>query len=1231
MKYILTSVLLFTCAVLYGQNSGYPINVRNTVLGYQTTPEGIFYRGDTTPTFTPEKRYGTFMYVDTVLSKVYMYMNPTIKWKRLHPDSLSYNSATQILTLKGSNDIALVTYIDTTLKGYNTALNPLRVDTTVIATKHDLSTFSSALNGEVVGKLDSNRLSIVDRVVFDETYTAPDSIGKLQWNNTDGTLNLGLKGGSVTLQIGQEEVVRVVNKTNTNLLESEYKAVRVSSAQGQRLAVNFAQANAENTSASTLGIVTENINNNSEGFITVSGKVNNINTTGSLQGETWVDGDVLFLSPTVPGGITKIRPTAPNHTVIIGWVVYAHQNNGSIFVKIDNGYELDELHNVNITSPADKSLLRYDAADGVWKDTLISNIIQASDTTAMLNAYVKGSGTDNQMAYWNGTRSVTGSSSLTWEDNFLKLKYAASSSQLFDMGRISFNDNDFIRVKGVYSTGQTKIFFSKKLSDTETNWLTTDHLGNVLLGMVGKTTNITNTTYIGNTLEGVTTNTALEVIGGNGNNSNVTMSAIADYYNYNHGIILNATNAGAKNSNQLVIHPNGYIGIGRAAPAYTLDINATDAIRLPVGTEMQRPSISDKGVLRFNSTSNTLEHHDGTNWKTNITGGGVNNYIAFFNSANSITSNSSLSQSVTANKSFFKVNYSDTSIVQIKPSNWESNKSAMLIVGELEFGHVWGYNPYINSTYGLDLNLGGSGLFGFNVRKAGVSTLFVNVNDRKVGIKTVSPARELHVEGKVRITDLTTDTPTRIVGANTAGDLNEITIGTGLALTAGVLSSISTLKAENGIAIVNDTIVDPGIIDTMVTNLSNMTGIAYGNNVLVAVRQGNTSSIYYSYKSEMFKFTAVSGISNQPLKSIAFGRNVFVTVGTDNVGYRSTDGVNWDAVTIAPSSGTDYDWKFVKYVGNAFYAISDSTGTKSIATSTDGVTWSIAPITFNAIDIEYYNNLVIVSATNGNVYSTTNFATFNTIVTGTKTVSLQVFKDAIHGLTDLNGVFKLKIPPLSLIQHTGVTGVPRFISSNGTQFYKVMNVGATNSAYIYQLSPTFYWSPIKLLTSGSELLRPIFVDNAFMIANVNGVIAYTGSIHTVNDSRPVEFAVDLKIKDQADFSTTNTFTSGQTDLFLVPGSMDGYCIDEVILKAHDVSGPANSLNFKLFKIEDGESVSAASIQTDVTITGLNSVSLNLNLKIKKGQSWWMHPLETINTDLSNVFCTFIIKSHSCNN
>ena len=258
------------------------------------------------------------------------------------------------------------------------------------------------------------------QVEFDQTPTGTAGVGVMRWNDTDGTLDLGLKGGNVTLQIGQEQVVRVVNKTatNVNLLQANYQAVRVTGAQGQRLKVDLAQATNDFLSAETIGLVTETINNNQEGFITTNGLVRGINTTGSLQGETWVDGDIVYLSATTAGNITNVKPLAPNHLVIIGYVVSAHITQGSIFVKVDVGYELDELHNVYISSVANNQILTYESATQLWKNKNLNQIV-----SERRNA---NNSSNNNINYCGTAPNGSAESSAVW--TIKRLTIAASGS-----------------------------------------------------------------------------------------------------------------------------------------------------------------------------------------------------------------------------------------------------------------------------------------------------------------------------------------------------------------------------------------------------------------------------------------------------------------------------------------------------------------------------------------------------------------------------------------------------------------------------------------------------------------------------------------------------------------------------------------------------------------------------------------------------------------------------------
>lgn len=218
------------------------------------------------------------------------------------------------------------------------------------------------------------------QIELDQSPTGTAGVAVTRWNDSIGLTETTLKGGSVVLKNGVDLVARVVNKVSPNatLTKAAYQVVKISGAQGQRLAVDYAQANNDNNSADTLGIVTETIATNQEGFIMTVGQLEGVNTSGSLQGETWLDGDVLYLSPTVPGAVTKVKPTgATGHIVVIGYVEHAHNLNGKIYVKIMNGWELDELHNVYINQAtlANNDALIYESSTQLWKNKTIATAL----------------------------------------------------------------------------------------------------------------------------------------------------------------------------------------------------------------------------------------------------------------------------------------------------------------------------------------------------------------------------------------------------------------------------------------------------------------------------------------------------------------------------------------------------------------------------------------------------------------------------------------------------------------------------------------------------------------------------------------------------------------------------------------------------------------------------------------------------------------------------------------
>ncbi len=178
------------------------------------------------------------------------------------------------------------------------------------------------------------------RLGFAELGTV--GVGEVEYNDTQGSLIQGLKGGNVTNVIGQQLHQRVNNRTGATLNKGD--VVYLSGSQGNRITVAKAIATSDPTSANTFGIVAESIADNQSGYVITEGLITNLNTSALTQDSA------VYLSGTTAGALTSTKPQAPIHGVYIGVCVRSNAGSGEVFVKIRNGQELDELHDVQITS-----------------------------------------------------------------------------------------------------------------------------------------------------------------------------------------------------------------------------------------------------------------------------------------------------------------------------------------------------------------------------------------------------------------------------------------------------------------------------------------------------------------------------------------------------------------------------------------------------------------------------------------------------------------------------------------------------------------------------------------------------------------------------------------------------------------------------------------------------------------------------------------------------------------
>jgi hypothetical protein len=168
-------------------------------------------------------------------------------------------------------------------------------------------------------------------------------------------------------------VTEVYNNSGATL--SKGTVVYITGGQGNLPTISKALATGDATSAQTYGVVQNDITNMNNGYVVVAGRLSDLDT------QAYANGTQLYLSSTTAGAWTSTKQYAPDHLVYIGIVVRSHPTQGVVEVKIQNGYEMDEIHDVSAQNPNNNDILQYKTATGLWTKTAgtTSNIAEGSN------------------------------------------------------------------------------------------------------------------------------------------------------------------------------------------------------------------------------------------------------------------------------------------------------------------------------------------------------------------------------------------------------------------------------------------------------------------------------------------------------------------------------------------------------------------------------------------------------------------------------------------------------------------------------------------------------------------------------------------------------------------------------------------------------------------------------------------------------------------------------------
>lgn len=211
---------------------------------------------------------------------------------------------------------------------------------------------------------------------------------------------------------------------------------------GDRMTVKRASNTSDGSSAQTIGLVlSSSIAANQKGIIITQGLLDGLSI---LPTSTWADGDAVYLGATA-GTITKVKPFAPNHLVYLGMVTTASNGSaGRMYVKVQNGYELQELHNVQAQSPALKDTLWYDSgvSPGQWKTASIPTILgytPQNTATLLFDSIEKGILRSNYFWFLPNTVTAGQAASFAMSERIGGSSFALSGNGNITRSMTAFN------------------------------------------------------------------------------------------------------------------------------------------------------------------------------------------------------------------------------------------------------------------------------------------------------------------------------------------------------------------------------------------------------------------------------------------------------------------------------------------------------------------------------------------------------------------------------------------------------------------------------------------------------------------------------------------------------------------------------------------------------------------------------------------------------------------------
>ena len=258
--------------------------------------------------------------------------------------------------------------------------------------------------------------------------------GRLYYDNSDQFQTLVFQmNGSVVQKIGEEQFYRI--KCSGPIIKGQVVMFAGTLGASGGLVGAAATGLTPEQSNYILGVAAESGVNNDWITVTSFGEIKNINTTGGA--EVWVQGQVLYYNPSVTGGLTKNKPTAPNAIAVVAAVVHVGTSNGVLFVRPTFGSVLGGTDgNVQFGTLSNGDVIVYDATQSRWENASQSTLSVGSAALATAATNVAGGGA-NRLVYNTGSSTTSFVAAPTVANTFLEWSGSAFQWSANPLGTVT--------------------------------------------------------------------------------------------------------------------------------------------------------------------------------------------------------------------------------------------------------------------------------------------------------------------------------------------------------------------------------------------------------------------------------------------------------------------------------------------------------------------------------------------------------------------------------------------------------------------------------------------------------------------------------------------------------------------------------------------------------------------------------------------------------------------------